>query len=102
MKMPRLQQPLFSKEHGELYNKVLEDKLMARLVMAYDCIWSMLYEPGDMTNKQLWDNAEANLQNLGSIIEHVLGEGVFDVDPKQLSFPDEVLNPMILDNNKLG
>ncbi len=55
-----------------------------------------------MTNKQLWDNAEANLQNLGSIIEHVLGEGVFDVDPKQLSFPDEVLNPMILDNNKLG
>lgn len=90
-RLPRLQQPLFSKEHGSLYNKALEDKLLSKLVMAYDSIWSLLYKPHDIAALDVKTNAEANLNNLGNIIVHVLGEEVFE-NTKQLSFPEEILN----------
>lgn len=91
MRMPRLQQPLFSGEHGEAYKRALDDKMIMRLVMAYDCIWNLLYEPADVPTPDVHANARANLNNLGSILEHVLGEEVFDTCPSQLSFPDEIL-----------
>ena len=81
MKAPRLLQPLFSKEHGDLYNKALNDRLVTRIVMAYDCIWNLLHEPSDIGPEALRQNAEANLQNLGAMIENVLGDVVFDTDP---------------------
>lgn len=93
MRKPRLKQPLFSKEHGDLYKLAGEDRLLFRIVTAYDCIWSQLYEPSDITLGDIQKNAEANLQNLGMLIEHALGEECFDVDPKQLTFDEAVLNP---------
>jgi len=93
MKIPRLRQPLFAKEHGDLYNAAAGDGVIANFVRAYDCIWNLHFEPNDITAKDLAANAEANLNNLGQVIEHVLGEAVFDVDPTQLTFPDEIINP---------
>ena len=61
--------------------------------MAYDSIWSLLYDPRDMPKQDIETNAEANLNNLGQIIENVLGSEVFDTDPQQLSFREDILNP---------
>jgi hypothetical protein len=93
MRAPRLKQPLFSKEHGEAYNKALNDRLVCRIVMAYDCIWNLLHEPRDVPLPDRLNNAEANLQNLGGMIENVLGDAVFDVCPEQLAFEEQILDP---------
>ena len=92
MTMPRLVQPLFSKETSEDYNRAAADGVLGNIIRAYDCIWNLHFEPNDISAKDMAFNAEANLNNLGQIIEHVLGESVFDVNPKQLSFPNEILN----------
>lgn len=91
MRMPRLQQPLFSGEHGEAYRHALDDKLLAKLIMAYDCIWNLLYRPDDIYDADVMSNARANLSNLGSIIEHAVGEAVFDASAAQLTFPEDLL-----------
>lgn len=94
MRLPRLMQPLFAREHGELYNAAAADRLLFRLVTAYDSLWNLRYQPDDICQADRLANAEATLQNLGQILENALGDAVFDADPRQLSFPDEILNPV--------
>ena len=105
MKMPRLKQPLFSLDHGELYNRACGDPLLSRLIQNYDCIWNLIY-PTTLNASEIRTNAEANLNNIGSIIESAIGEDVFEVDSKQLSFPEEILDcnqrPLVLDDSALN
>jgi len=91
-RLPRLKQPLFTKQ-AEGYVKASDDNLLARLIIAYDALWTLRYSPNDIAFTDAIANAEAGLHNLGGILEHAIGTDIFDTDPKQLSFPEEVLNP---------
>lgn len=84
MRFARLKQPLFTKEGGEAYHTACADKLLLRLVQAYDTVWTQLYEPADITAADREANAKAALNNIGQILEHVLGTEAFEDDPAQL------------------
>lgn len=86
---PRLLQPLFSAQ----MKRAKDDGTLYTLVRAYDCIWTLLYRPEDISLEDRRSNALANLEALGSVIENALGPEVFDADPRQLSFPEEILDP---------
>lgn len=87
--IPRLNQPLF---YGEM-KAAKEKPHLYHLIRAYDCIWTLHFEPTDITAREMASNAEANLASLGSLIEQELSEEVFHVDDSQLRFPDEIINP---------
>ena len=87
---PRLTQPLFA---GAMA-KAKDDRTLYNICRAYDCIWTMLARPDDISVEDRHANARANLYTLGEIIENALGAEVFEVDPRQLTFPDEILDPV--------
>lgn len=91
-RLPRLKQPLFTKA-AEAYRKCDEDRLLTHLTIAYDALWTMRYRPSDITEVDALANAEAGLSNLGNILEAALGPDAFDQDPRQLTFPDEIIYP---------
>lgn len=88
MQFPRLKQPLFTKEYPDTMPRE-----HYQLIRAYDAIWNLHFEPEDMTLRQVAANAEANLHMIGDLLEKVIGDSIFEVDPQQLSFAEEVLNP---------
>lgn len=88
MRKPRLNQPLFTGKLAE----AKQDGALYSFVRAYDCIWSLLYKPEDLSGEQVVSNARVNLDCLGTIIENAFGPDVFDIDPNQLTFPDEILD----------
>lgn len=63
------------------------------MVLAYDALWNAFYRPDDIKREDLAHNTRAVLSLLGAVIEETAGDAVFDADPKQLSFPDEILYP---------
>ena len=87
--MPRLTQPLFAGKQAE----AKQDGMLYQLVRAYDCIWTLLHRPDDISPDQRRQNAVANLNTLGTVLENALGADVFEANPNQLSFPDEILSP---------
>jgi hypothetical protein len=105
---PRLHQPLFSKgvysKHAatgdkliELYNELLQNPELRPLmlvVMAYDCIWTQLYRPEDITEQHTAENAVANLKNLEQVIMDTIGPDAFLSDPRQLSFCEKFGNEL--------
>lgn len=83
---PRLKQPLF----GEYREAAKVPEIYDR-VRAYDMIWNLVYHPEDITREQLMANARVNLACLGEFIEKTCGPEVFEHDPRQLTFPEEIL-----------
>lgn len=80
---PRLSQPLFAGQQA----KAKDDKRIYHMVRAYDCIWTLLKKPDDISYEDARANAAANLYMLGDIIENALGVEVFEADPRQLELP---------------
>ena len=87
--MPRLSQPLFATENQK---RAKEDLRLYSILRAYDCIWTMLYKPEDITPEQRMQNAKANLQSLGTMLENACTAEIFEQDPRQLSLPEELLD----------
>ncbi len=89
---PRLTQPLFAGAQAKA--KQSEDQTLYHLVRAYDAIWSLVYKPDDMRPEDRISNARANLIMLSDLLEQALGTEAFESDPRQLSFPEEIVHPM--------
>ncbi len=86
--MPRLKQPLFSTISASDAKRLG----IFNIIRAYDCIWTLMYRPDDLTVEQRNSNARVNLNSLGDIIEAAASAEAFEYDPRQLCFPDEIID----------
>lgn len=82
--IPRLKQKLYSV--SQLADAPRE------AVIAYDVIWTLIYQPDDIKIEARGANARVALNLLGDIIEQTAGPDVFEHDPRQLSFDDAILD----------